>query len=73
MFKIGSFGDEIYESMSKKLASNQLETKHGFSKLAKAADFLNAAATIFEKAGLQAEANEITKVLEDLANQMAGK
>jgi len=49
MFKIGSFEDEICSSMEKQLVSNQLEHIHGFNKLAKAAEYLNSAAAIFEK------------------------
>lgn len=70
MFKIGSFSDELYKSMGQNLTSNHLEDKHGFSKLAKAADFLNSAATIFEQAGMTAEAEEVTEVLKSLANQL---
>jgi hypothetical protein len=67
MFKTGGFGDEIYRSMEKQLVSNQLEDKYGFNKLAKAADYLNSAAEIFEQAGMHKEAIEITKVLHSLA------
>jgi hypothetical protein len=49
MFKIGSFTREIEENMKKELASSQLENRFGFSKLSKAADYLNKAAEIFEK------------------------
>jgi len=67
MFKTGGFGDEIYRSMEKQLVSNQLEDKHGFNKLSKAADYLNSAAEIFEQAGMHKEAAEITGVLHSLA------
>lgn len=70
MYKIGSFEDELYHSMEKSLVANQTETKHGFNKLAKAADLLNAAASLFEKAGMHEEADEVTEVLQELANQL---
>lgn len=67
MFKQGSFEDEIYRSMEKSLVKNQTETKHGFNKLAKAADLLNTAAGIFDQAGMYQESEEITKVLQSMA------
>lgn len=67
MFKQGSFEDEIYRSMETSLVKNQTETKHGFNKLAKAADFLSTAATIFDQAGMHKESKEVTKVLQSLA------
>jgi len=70
MFKIGSFEDEIYRSMETKLVSNQLEDKFSFDKIAKAADYLNAAASLFDKAGMYSEAAEITEVLQSLAKQL---
>lgn len=70
MFKNSSFEDEIYRSMEKKLVSNQLENKYSFDKLSKAADYLNAAASLFEKAGMIKEANEVTEVLTKLARQL---
>lgn len=70
MFKNGSFEEELFQSMEKNLVSNQLETKHSFNKLAKAADFLYTAATIFEKAGMHKEADQITEVLKSLAEEL---
>jgi len=70
MFKIGSFEDEIYRSMETKLVSNQLEDKFSFDKIAKAADYLNAAASLFDKAGMYSEAAEVTEVLQSLAKQL---
>lgn len=67
MFKSSSFEEEIYRSMEKQLVSSQLEETHGFNKLAKAADYLHAAAEIFEQAGMIQEATEITKVLQSMA------
>lgn len=67
MFKQGSFEDEIYRSMEKSLVKNQTENRHGFNKLAKAADLLNTAADIFERAGMSKEAEEVTKVLQSMA------
>lgn len=71
MYKTGSFEQELYNSMEKQLATNQLENKYGFNKLAKAADLLNAAAALFEQAGMQQEAIEVTQVLQDLANRLS--
>lgn len=73
MFKSDGFEDEIFRSMQKTLVSNQVETQHGFNKLAKAVDFLNAAAQIFENAGMHEEAAEVTGVLQSLANQLSSK
>jgi hypothetical protein len=70
MFKQGSIADEICSSMEKELVSHQVEKQHGFSKVAKAADLLNAAATLFAEAGMSEEAEEITDVLERLANRL---
>lgn len=67
MYKQGSFEDEIYRSMEKSLVKNQTETKHGFNKLAKAADLLNEAASIFDDAGMYSESKEVTEVLQSMA------
>jgi len=69
MFKSGSIENELMRSMETKLVSSQIETKHNFNKLAKAFDYLNAAADIFDKAGLQKESREVEKVLQVLATQ----
>jgi hypothetical protein len=73
MFKTASFEEEIYRSMEKKLVSNQLEEKHGFTRLAQAADYLNAAAEIFDQAGMTEQSEEVTEVLQGLAQQLSGK
>jgi hypothetical protein len=70
LFASNHFEDEIYRSMEKTLVSNQVENKHGFNKLAKAVDFLNEAAAIFEQAGMYKEAAEVTKVLQSLAKDL---
>jgi hypothetical protein len=71
MFKFGSFEDEIYRSMERTLVdSQQVENTHGLSKLAKAVDYLNSAASIFEKAGMDEEAEEVTEILQRLAQEM---
>lgn len=67
MFKQSSFEDELYRSMEKTIVKNQTENRHGFDKLAKAADFLNTAADIFDRAGMHKEADEIVKFLQSLA------
>lgn len=73
MFKQASFENEIYRSMEKNLVSNQVEDKYGFKRLAQAADYLNAAAEIFEQAGMSEQAEEITEVLRGLAQQLSRK
>jgi len=70
MFKQGSSENEIYLSMEKTLVAHQVEKEHGFSKVAKAADLLNAAATLFAEAGMLEETTEITNILERLANRL---
>lgn len=71
MFKLGSFEAELKTAMEKNLISNQVDNQHGFSKLAKAADYLNIAANIFEKAGMTEEAAEITNVLIGLSKKLS--
>jgi len=73
MYKSGSFEEEIRQSMEKTLVSNQVEKNHGFKRLAQAADYLNAAAEIFEQAGMTEQAEEIVEVLQGLAHQFSGK
>lgn len=67
LYKKATFEDEIYRSMEKQLVASQVEETHGLKKLAKAADYLHAAASIFDDAGLTEEAAEITEVLKELA------
>lgn len=71
--KISSFENEICQSMEKSLVANQTEQLYGFDKIAKAADFLNDAASIFDQAGLYSEASDITDVLESLTKVLSGK
>jgi hypothetical protein len=75
MFKLGSIENELMRSMKQQLIVNQAEIQTArFNKLAKALDYLNAAAAIFDQAGMQDEAADITKVLEDIiAEQTEGK
>jgi hypothetical protein len=73
MFKNSSFEEEIYRSMEKQLVSNQVENKHGFKRIAQAAEYLNAAAEIFDQAGMSEQAKEITEVLHGLAQELSGK
>lgn len=69
MFKkaAGSLESDILDSMEKNLVSNALENTYSFNKIAQAADYLNAAAEIFDDVGLSKEAEVITIVLEALA------
>jgi hypothetical protein len=66
MFKT-SFEDEIYRSMEKNLVVNQVENSYGFNRLAQAAECLNAAAEIFDQAGMHDTATEVMEVLQDLS------
>jgi hypothetical protein len=67
MFKQAGIEDEIYRSMEKTLVSNQVENQYGFQKLAQAVNCLNAAAEIFEQAGMSETATDIAQVLESMA------
>jgi hypothetical protein len=67
MFKISSFEQELMNEMSKQLVANQAENQHSFNKIAKAADYLNAAAEILDDTGLHAQAEVVTELLESLA------
>lgn len=69
MFKNSGFEEEIYRSMEKQLVANQVEDKNGFNKLNRAVDYLYAAASIFDKAGMIKEAEEVTQVLAELAGK----
>lgn len=71
--KISSFENEICQSMEESLVANQTQQLYGFDKIAKAADFLNDAANIFDQAGLYSEASEITDVLESLTKALSDK
>jgi hypothetical protein len=73
MFKSGSIESELMRSMEKQLVANNIESKYKFSKMAKVLDYLNAAAHIFEKAGLSSEAIEITDVLKKIAEDAGWK
>jgi hypothetical protein len=73
MFKVSSFEEEIYHSMEQKLANNRLENKYSFDKLSKAADYLNAAAELFEKAGMRKEADDVLILLRKLAVQLSSR
>ena len=70
MFKLGSFEDEIYRSMERSLVKNQTEDKYGFNKLAKAADLLSTAASIFDEAGMYEESSDIINILQNLSKDL---
>jgi len=70
MYKQASVEDELYRSMEKSLVKNQTENRYGFDKLVKAIDLLSTAANIFDQAGMVKEANEITNILEGLAQEL---
>lgn len=71
MFKQSSFEDEIFRSMEKTLIKNQTEQNtHGLSRVAKAVDYLNDAAAIFERAGMTEEADMISGILLGLVKDL---
>ncbi len=67
MFKFGSCSQELMDTMEKSLIVNAMEKNHKFTKLAKAAEYLNTAANIFDNAGMTEEAAELTAILETLS------
>ena len=71
MFKIGSFEDELMESMKNKLAENQIDSQRGFSKIAKATDFLSLAADLLDQADMQEEADDVTSIMESIAKDLS--
>lgn len=73
MFKQSSFEEDIYKSMEQHLMAHQVENQHGFNKLTKAADYLNSAAQLFDKAGLHSQAAKITELLQELSAQFSSK
>lgn len=74
MFKMGNFETELAKSMAENLSSKKLEKQASLDKMArtiklnKAVDHLNAAADIFDGAGLNKTSETITRILETLAN-----
>lgn len=66
MFKRASFEDEIRQSMEKQLVSSQVEQQHGFNKLAKAMEYLQAASEIFQNAEMSDVSQDIDQVLQSL-------
>lgn len=73
MFKIGSQSENIVSEMEKELKARSVENTYGFNKLAKAADYLNSAASIFEDANMPEVSDKITEILKNLANQLNSK
>ena len=72
MFKQVDIANELYRSMEKSLVKNQSEKMtHELIRLAKAVDYLNDAAIIFERVGMTDEADMITEVLAGLAKDFA--
>ncbi len=69
MFKKESFADEIMRGMIENLGRNKLKNKESFDNLSKAVDCLQVAAEIFDNTGLYAEAEELTTMLEKLADK----
>ncbi len=73
LFNMSNFEDEIYRSMETTLAKNQTENTYRFQKLAKAVDFLNTAAEIFDQAGMLEESRQITEILRSLAKDFSNE
>lgn len=70
MFIKKSFVDEIANSMHRQLVDGAINKQaEQQTKLVKAADYLNAAAEIFDEAGMTAHAEVMTSVLESLAKK----
>lgn len=67
MFKISSFEQELMKEMQSRLVQNQAENQYSFNKLAKAADYLNNAAELFDDVGMNKEAEVVTRLIEKLA------
>jgi hypothetical protein len=67
MFKPGSFEEELARGMHERLIANQRENQFHYDQLTKAADFVNAAAEIFDETGFHQEAEVLTKLLEKMA------
>lgn len=70
MFKNDNLEDELFRSMEKTLVSSQVEQKHGFNKIAKAIDYLNKAANIFEKAHMSDTVEGINNALQKIADDL---
>jgi hypothetical protein len=70
IFRNGDAVDEIIAAMQSNLTSVALNktASSNFDKLAYATDLLNDAAQILDHNGLSSEADDITKMLEELAN-----
>ena len=60
------FSAEIMSSMRNNLAASSVEKTHSFKKLAKAIDYLNDAAEIFDDNGLYIQSSELGSVLSSL-------
>lgn len=74
MFTKKSFVDEIAGSMERHLVDGAINKQaEQQAKLVKAADYLNAAAEIFDESGLTAQAEVVTAVLESLAAKKSKK
>lgn len=70
MFNRVSSEEEIFRSMETSLVKNQTENKHGFNKLAKAADLLNEAASIFDDAEMYLESRVVAEILQNLSKEL---
>jgi hypothetical protein len=74
MFTKKSFVDEIAGSMERHLIDGAINKQaERQEKLVKAADYLNAAAEIFDESGLTAQAEVVTAILESLAAKKSKK
>ena len=71
--KESSFSNEIMRGMQSNLIARKVENQYSFEKVAKAIDLLNTAADIFDDAGLKAESEGITQLLEKIAEKQVQK
>lgn len=60
---------EIMSTMSRELFSSQLENKYSFDRLAKAADYIGAAAELLDDNGFDSQAEALTVILKSLAGK----
>lgn len=71
MFKLGSFENELIESLEKNLTSKKADEIP--KKILKAATYINEVISIFKKANMQDEANDLVNVLEKISNKIKNK
>jgi hypothetical protein len=74
MFKQANCEQELYQTMEQQLVSRQADqSTYGLQRLAQAAQYLDQAASIFEKAGMPEFAEEITQALQSLTQELTNQ